>query len=223
MTESLPIISAFIIGLMGSAHCIGMCGGISSALSLSIPVGNNFRARQTAILLGYNLGRIVSYSLAGLLVGILFTLADFQSHALSWLPRLLAGLFMIAMGLYLTGWWHGLLKIEKLGRVLWKYIEPFGRKLMPANTPGKALLLGMIWGWLPCGLVYSTLILAAGQSSPITAALTMLSFGAGTIPAVLGVGYLSRQLNQLKSNKVFPILSGCAIIAFGIWTLPIPR
>ncbi len=223
MTETLPIISAFIIGLMGSAHCIGMCGGISSALSLSIPTGNNFRTRQTTILLCYNVGRIASYGIAGLLAGTLFTLANFQTHALSWIPRLLAGLFMIAMGLYLTGWWQGLVKVEKFGQILWKHIEPYGRKLMPAKTPSRAFLLGMVWGWLPCGLVYSTLILAAGQSSPGAAAMTMLSFGAGTIPAVLGVGYLSRQLNQLKNNKLFPILTGCAVIAFGIWTLPIPR
>jgi sulfite exporter TauE/SafE len=199
-----------------------MCGGISSALTLSLPTGKNFRLRQTIILLCYQIGRIMSYAFAGLLTGSLLSLASFEVNALSWIPRSLAGIFMILMGLYLTGWWRGLLKIEKAGQILWIRIEPYGRKMIPADTPGKALTLGAIWGWLPCGLVYSTLVMAAGQSSPLQSAVVMIFFGLGTVPAVMGVGYLSRQLNALKHSKLFPLISGSAIIIFGIWTLPLP-
>lgn len=222
MIESLPVLSAFFIGLLGSAHCLGMCGGISSALTLAIPTGKNFRLRQTRILLSYQLGRLTSYSVAGLLVGSIATIASFEGNEFTWIPRFLAGIFMIMMGLYLTGWWQGLVKVERVGQILWRHIEPFGKKIIPANTSIKALFLGMIWGWLPCGLVYSTLIMAAGQPSPINSSLVMLAFGIGTLPAVLSVGYLSKQLNLLKANKLFPLITGCAIILFGVWTLPIP-
>lgn len=170
MTELLPLLlSALVLGLLGGGHCIGMCGGLMGALTLAIPAEQ--RQRRLGLLLAYNLGRIASYGLAGLLIGAAgWTLA---SGPAATALRLLAGLLLIAMGLYLAGWWSGLTRIEGIGRLLWRRLEPLARRLLPVRNAPRALLLGALWGWLPCGLVYSTLLWAASQGDALDSALLM--------------------------------------------------
>ncbi len=136
------------------------------------------RSRRFRLLLAYNLGRILSYACAGLLIG-LAGWAVANSPAAMFL-RILAGLLLIAMGLYLAGWWSGLTRIESLGRGLWRHIQPVANRLLPVSNVPRALLLGALWGWLPCGLVYSTLLWSASQGNALDSALLMLAFGLGT-------------------------------------------
>ena len=162
MADLLPLlISALILGLLGGGHCLGMCGGLMGALTMAIPAEQ--RNRRLQLLLAYNIGRISSYALAGLLVGLAGWAIGNSPAAL--LLRALAGILLVCMGLYLAGWWSGLTRIEALGRHLWRHLQPLTRRLMPVTSVPQALFLGAIWGWLPCGLVYSSLLWAASQGS----------------------------------------------------------
>lgn len=220
MTELLPLLlSALVLGLLGGGHCIGMCGGLMGALTLAIPAEQ--RQRRLGLLLAYNLGRIASYGLAGLLIGAAgWTLA---SGPAATALRLLAGLLLIAMGLYLAGWWSGLTRIEGIGRLLWRRLEPLARRLLPVRNAPRALLLGALWGWLPCGLVYSTLLWAASQGDALDSALLMLAFGLGTLPVLLATGLAAERLTALLRRRGVRIAGGLLVILFGLWTLPGPH
>lgn len=210
--------SALGLGFLGGAHCIGMCGGIMAALSFAVP--NQSKAQRWKILLAYNAGRISSYVLIALLAGALVQLSA-GGHGLS-LLRIVAGALLIAMGLYLAGWWRGLTYLEKGGSYLWRYIQPLGKKLMPVKTVPQALLLGAVWGWLPCGLIYSALAFSAAQSASggaVQSAAIMLAFGLGTLPAVLASGVLAERIKNWMQNRNIRTLFALSIIAFGCWTV----
>jgi len=212
--------SAFIIGLLGSTHCLGMCGGISASLSMALPVGKGFRLRQSLMLLAFNSGRIASYALIAALVAVLSTTAADQWAQLATVLRSIAGLLLIVMGLSMGQWWQGIRYVERIGAPLWKHLSPITRRFLPVNHAGHALALGALWGWLPCGLVYSTLGWAALQPTVGSAALTMVFFGLGTLPSMLGTGYAASWISGLKSNKTFRKFTGVLLIFFGLWTLP---
>jgi hypothetical protein len=220
VTELLPLlVSALILGLLGGGHCIGMCGGLMGALTLAIPAEQ--RQRRLQLLLAYNLGRITSYGLAGLLLGAAgWALA---SGPAATVLRSIAGLLLIAMGLYLAGWWSGLTRIEGAGRLLWRHVEPLARRLLPVRDARRALLLGCLWGWLPCGLVYSTLLWAASQGNALDSALLMLAFGLGTLPVLLATGLAAERLTALLRRRGVRIAGGLLVILFGLWTLPGPH
>jgi hypothetical protein len=131
----------------------------------------------------------------------------------------MAGLLLIAMGLYLADWWRGLIYLERMGRYLWAYLQPLSKGLMPVSSARKALMLGVIWGWLPCGLVYSALAYAMAQAQPAAAAAVMLAFGLGTLPAVLASGFVVQQLAHLLQARHIRIAFALLIILFGLWTL----
>lgn len=215
MTELfVNLVSAFMLGLLGSGHCLGMCGGLMGALSLGAAPGKASRAR---VLLGYNLGRVSSYGMAGLFLG---GAGWALGGALGPLPlRLLAGALLVCMGCYLAGWWHGLLALERLGQGLWQHLRPFSSRLLPVRSVGSAWLLGALWGWLPCGLVYSTLAWAAAQGSAWRSASLMLAFGLGTLPLLLLSATASVQARRQLSGKRLRTAMGVLVIAFGSWTL----
>ncbi len=219
MLELAPLlVSALILGLLGGGHCLGMCGGLMGALTLAIP--KEQRSRRFRLLLAYNLGRILSYATAGLLIG-LAGWAVANSPAAMFM-RILAGLLLIAMGLYLAGWWSGLTRIESLGRGLWRYIQPVANRLLPVSSLPRALLLGALWGWLPCGLVYSTLLWSASQGNALDSALLMLAFGLGTWPVLLATGLAAERVTALLRKRSVRVAGGLLVILFGIWTLPGP-
>lgn len=215
MSEWMSLFTAFSMGLLSSAHCVGMCGGIMGALTMAIPA--EARQRRLQLLLSYNLGRIASYSFMGLLLGFLAGFLG-QLGAAYWL-RILAGLLMIAMGLYLANWWRGLTYLERLGRYLWVYIQPLGKSFLPVSSVPKALLLGAIWGWLPCGLVYSALVYAMAQAHASWSAAVMLAFGLGTLPTVLATGLAAQQLTRLLQKNKIRVGFALLVIAFGCWTI----
>ncbi len=215
MTE-LSIFYAVLLGLLGSAHCLGMCGGISSAIAMGI---NQQNRHPLVLLLSFNTGRIFSYAIAGGILGGLGWLIE--SPTVGLIMRTVAGLILILLGLYIARWWQAVTYIEGLGKHIWKYIQPFTRQLLPVSSVPKALLLGSLWGWLPCGLVYSTLIWSASAADWQTSAMLMAGFGLGTIPAMLVTGLLARQLQGFLQHRLTQATAGLCIIGFGIYTLPL--
>jgi len=213
------LISALILGLLGGGHCLGMCGGLMGALTLAIPPEQ--RGRRLQLLLAYNLGRILSYATAGLLFGLAGWAVASSPAAM--LLRIVAGLLLISMGLYLGGWWSGLTRIEALGRGLWRHIQPVASRLLPVSSLPRALLLGALWGWLPCGLVYSTLLWAASQGDALDSGLLMLAFGLGTWPVLLATGMAAERLTALLRRRGVRMAGGLLVILFGLWTLPGPH
>lgn len=220
MLELAPLlVSALILGLLGGGHCLGMCGGLMGALTLAIPPQQ--RGRRLQLLLAYNLGRILSYSAAGLLLGLAGWAV--RGSAAEVVMRSLAALLLIAMGLYLAGWWSGLTRIEALGRGLWRHIQPLTRRFMPVSSLPRALVLGGLWGWLPCGLVYSTLLWASSQGDARVSALLMLAFGLGTWPVLLATGLAAERISALLRQRGIRMAGGLLVILFGLWTLPGPH
>ena len=220
MADLAPLlISALILGLLGGGHCLGMCGGLMGALTLAIPPEQ--RGRRLQLLLAYNLGRILRYATAGLLFGLAGWAVASSPAAM--LLRIVAGLLLISMGLYLGGWWSGLTRIEALGRGLWRHIQPVASRLLPVSSLPRALLLGALWGWLPCGLVYSTLLWAASQGDALDSGLLMLAFGLGTWPVLLATGMAAERLTALLRRRGVRMAGGLLVILFGLWTLPGPH
>jgi uncharacterized protein len=211
--EIATLLSALLMGMIGSTHCVGMCGGIISTLS------TNFSGKTSKqsfwIQLFYNIGRITTYSFLGLLIGF------FSSKLMGMLPNphafsmKVSGIFFILLGLYISQLLNSFKYLESTGQKLWIKIEPFGRKYLPAQTPFDAWKLGLVWGWLPCGLVYSALALAMTQVNPLHSALTMLVFGLGTLPTLLLIGHFAQNLKAILQNKTFRLSLGLLLIVYG--------
>jgi len=196
-----------------------MCGSIIGTLTLSLsPDIRNNKVLLLPYVLNYNLGRITSYTVAGGLAGLIGVLmimpfGEIHGHRIL---QLLSALVMMSAGLYIAGWFPRFAYIEKMGTRFWKKIEPFGRKLIPVKTHTQAYLFGMVWGWLPCGLVYSALTLAATAGDVAKSALLMLAFGAGTLPAVMGVGIMTNILTRLSRTERFKQLIGLFMIVLAL-------
>lgn len=221
MLDSM-ILVAFAIGLLSTLHCIGMCGGIMGALSVALPQSTRAQpARLFGFLAAYNLGRVFSYTVAGALAGSLgLTLVRGSgSVEVGLVLRLAAALLMFLAGLNLAGWLPVVGRLERLGAPLWRRLEPAARRLVPVRTPGRAALYGAIWGWLPCGLVYTMLGVAAGQATVAGGAATMAAFGAGTLPTLLATGLFAGRLSRLGRRPLLQRLGGMAVAGVGLATL----
>jgi len=218
MPVDLTFGAALIVGLLGSSHCLGMCGGIVSALNMGVTDSLGTRPKSIFVYqLAYNMGRIGSYLLVGLAAGSLGAgLAELGLTPLA--GRLLAAFFMIALGLYLANWWRGLALLEKLGARLWRHLQPLGQRLFPIQNPWQAFLLGAVWGWLPCGLVYAVVAWSLTTASSVDAALLMLGFGLGTLPAMLLAGNAFNYLKQWVKAPLIRRSAGLVIMAFGIYS-----
>jgi hypothetical protein len=225
MDDPVSLSSAFLLGFFSTMHCIGMCGGIIGALSLSLPIEiRNNKPKLFTFVLSYNIGRLLSYSVAGLIAGavgtsVLQSAGLDQGHAIL---RIIGVSMMVAIGLYLTGWLPQLASVEKMGIPVWKRIEPIGRKLVPVASIPKALAYGLIWGWLPCGLVYFVLIWALTAGDAINGALTMLAFGLGTLPTLITAGFMTSWITRFAHSTRARQLVGLLIIAMAIGSLFIP-
>lgn len=216
---NLDFYAAFLIGLMGAGHCIGMCGGVAAAITIGMPE-NTKNSKRWIYLLNYNLGRLVAYTVAGAIIGaMLASVATINgSNSPLIFMRFLAAIMMIILALYIGQWWFGLNKLERIGQVAWRYISPLATSFLPLKSPIKALPFGFLWGWLPCGLVYSTLTWAAVSGSALNGAIVMLAFGLGTLPAMLAVGGFATQLKVWLKNLYFRRISALLLMAYGIQT-----
>jgi hypothetical protein len=214
MTE-LSFFAAFLIGLAGSVHCVAMCGGIVSALSFAIPSNKTVFPYALA----YNLGRISSYCLAGALTGLLGQLVTQQSPTGLRVLEFISASFLLLLACYIGGWWKGLVHVERLGKYLWKYLSPLAKTLVPFNTPFHALPYGMIWGWLPCGLVYSSLTWALASGSALKGASIMLGFGLGTLPVMLLMALGIKQVSSLVRHPVFKQAIAFCLLVYALLLL----
>ncbi len=221
--DNSPYLVAFITGLVGGVHCVGMCGGIVGMLSFGQQP--NSRKQSTlhyiSLLFGYNIGRIAGYISAGAIVGALGAsiLSLSELNQSKQILSILAAVFMVLLGLYLAGFWNALTKVEAIGAKLWKFIEPLSRRFIPVNTIGRAIPLGFLWGWLPCGLVYTILIMSLSAGSALEGALLMLAFGLGTLPNLLAMGVIANKLVKWTRNPTVRLIAGLLVIGMGVITL----
>lgn len=211
----LTLSAAFVMGVAGSVHCLAMCGGISGALgmrtrALTSPVRASLHAAT------YQLGRLTSYGAAGAIVGassgLFRTMFDLSRLAL--LARIAGGLVVIAVAAGVLFNWRPQARLERLGAHLWRRMAPLARRFPSTGLRG-ALLLGMLWGWLPCGFVYSMLLFAALSGGAAQSAAMMVSFGLGTAPAVLGAGVLSHRLWRMTVAPGMNKAAGWLLLVFG--------
>lgn len=233
--SAAQLLPVFLVGLAGSIHCVGMCGGIVGALSASaskasmapravIPIVAVDPAPASALarVLAYNTGRIGSYMLAGAIAGGLAggaqSLANLAGVQLGF--YWLANLMLVALGLHLMNAWRGLAWLEQGGRVLWQRAQPtlapMMKTLLPADRPHQALALGALWGWLPCGMVYSVLLTAMLSGDALDGAAVMLAFGLGTLPMLVGLGLLGARVQRAMRRPALRIICGMAVLAFGL-------
>jgi sulfite exporter TauE/SafE len=210
-------ISAFIMGLMSSVHCFGMCGGISAAFGVSTTQQSTIQ--RLSRLFAYNTGRITCYVLLGALFGGFSQFFTAQFHLLMMPLRVFAGLMLIAMACYVAQWWMGITVFEQAGKGLWKIVQPFTLTLMPVDRISTAYLFGLLWGLLPCGLIYGMLVWTSASGGAPTAALLMLGFGLGTLPAMVATGFGAAQFNAVFQNRQLRLFSALLLMAFGIWTI----
>ena len=208
------LVAIFLLGLLGGVHCAGMCGGVVSALSMQAD------AQRWPLQLAYNSGRIASYGVAGALAGSLGGLGLLFNQVLpiQLALYLAANLMLVALGLSLAGI-PLLAGIERVGQHLWRHLQPWTTKLIPANTLPRAFGLGLAWGWLPCGLVYSMLTLALLSGSAARGAAWMLVFGLGTLPNLLLAGMLLHRLRVFSANRAVRASAAVVVLGFGIWGL----
>ncbi len=239
---SLDIFSAFIIGLLGSGHCIAMCGGITTMLTSAIGKSSNPAYTNTStqgdiavnvsshqpscspetsrlnLVFFYHLGRIGSYCLIGAIVGFTGSIAAKNIGLPLAGLRLVAAVFLILLGLYIGQWLLWLNRIEALGKGLWGYLSPMAKHVIPVNNSKKALGLGALWGWLPCGLVYSTLTWALASGNSLTGATIMLFFGLGTLPALIALSLGIGSIKKLLVNSNFRKIMAISLITYGIYS-----
>lgn len=222
MSSLGPLLTAFLMGLLGGVHCVGMCAGIVGTLTLGLSreVRGSF-ALMFPYQLAFNGGRIAGYAVAGAVMGALGTLIV-QVMPVQYAQRALYGvaaLFMVLLGLYLGGWWRGLERLERLGSGFWRRLEPLGRRLLPIRTPLQALWLGFVWAWIPCGLVYTALIWSISAGGAGQGALIMLAFGLGTLPNLLGMGMLAGAAARFADQVWIRRAAGLLVLGFGLFAL----
>lgn len=214
MIDPVLLLAACLTGLAGAGHCAGMCGGIAGALSHAVPP----HARALPVTVAYSVGRVGTYSLLGGVVGGAAMLLAPRDAGLAMLvARLLTGAVLLAMGLYLLGIARWMSWLEAAGAKVWRHLSPLARQLVPVTSLPRALALGGLWGFLPCGLVYGALLYSATSGSALAGALTMLAFGAGTLPAVLGMGLAAHWL--AGHARTLRRWSGLLMLLYAAWTI----
>ncbi len=239
--ESIALLPIFVIGLLGGVHCVGMCGGIVSAFSIATPGRRPFPVAVTAApanppagsasspgflaaaadsgmrVLAFNAGRIGSYAIAGTLAGLLGSVpALINVAAVQTAAYWLANAMLVALGLTLMNAWHGLARVEQAGQLVWRRVQPAIRHFLPVQHAWQALALGSLWGWVPCGMVYSVLMTALLTGSAAQGALVMLAFGLGTLPLLFSIGVAGTAMQSFLQRPRVRLAAGALVLAFGV-------
>lgn len=226
---SISLLPIFLIGLLGGVHCVGMCGGIVSAFAVATPRRSfplpvsaagglpSAVADSGARVLAFNAGRIGSYAVAGALAGLLGSIPTLINvAAVQTAAYWLASLMLVLLGLTLMNVWHGLARVESAGRVIWRRVQPLTRRLLPVQNPVQALALGALWGWVPCGMVYSVLMTALLTGSAAHGALVMAAFGLGTLPLLFTMGVAGMSVQPFLQRPAVRNAAGLLVLAFGV-------
>ena len=217
MSGALTFGAAMLLGLAASGHCLLMCGGISAALGMATAKDSQGRARPL-YLLSYQLGRITSYALAGLLFagvfGYFISLLDIE--AVRRTLRVLAAIALLLAALVAFGGMRD--PGARLGRLIWPKVAPLGRRFFPVTTWPRAFAFGMVWGWMPCGFVYSVLLIATLQMDATVGALTMAAFGVGTVPALLVTAFGAQRLQWVVTRPATRVVAGIVLLLSAVLT-----
>ena len=209
----LALLAALLAGLAGSTHCAVMCGGIATGFSSMGP-------RDLRYVLQPNLGRVLGYTVAGAIAGgigggvVAVARADWLGPVL----RVSVGLALVVAALRLLDGTGRLAFLARAGGGLWDWLKPLQRRLLPADSAGKRIALGMLWGWLPCGLSTSLLAVAWLQARPLDGALTMAAFGLGTLPMMLPLSWSGARLGGWLQGRRFRTAAGAVVLAAGLLT-----
>ena len=217
MNGDITLLTLFLLGFFGGGHCVGMCGGLSSAFALQLPPGLN----RASLIVLLNLGRISSYVFIGLLVGAIGQIGISLDQT-RWLQNGLyfsANLLLLFLGLYLAGISSLATRIESIGRPVWKRLNPLLNRLLPIQSVPACFGVGMLWGWLPCGLVYSASLYALGSGNALEGGLYMLAFALGTLPNLLAMGLFAAQLKNFLQRKTVRLAAGLLVAAWALWRL----
>ncbi len=221
MIDQYPqLIAALTAGLLGSAHCFAMCSGISGLIAVNSSV--NALSTQLPLAVAYNTGRVISYAFLGAIVAALGAAVFSNIPSAVGPVRIIGGLIIVLLGVQIAFDVRLLGPLEQAGSALWKKIAPAAKLLVPVRSILGALALGLLWGWLPCGLVYSMLLLAAASGSATDGALVMTFFGLGTLPAMILTGVGTLQLSRLTRNSSVRSAAGLLLIVLGALTLAAP-
>jgi len=219
MLETATFLSALVVGLIGTGHCAGMCGGIAGFLSIgteSLPPGSRLMR-----VFAYNAGRIASYTAAGALAGAAG--ASVGGLLPPGIARQVAmgvsAAFMIMLALYMVGRGGLLVQLEQLGGRLWRRLKPLGLRLLPTRNAGQAFTLGLVWGWLPCGLVYTALAWSLASGNAVRGAILMLGFGLGTLPGLMTMGMAGSWLLAWRERPLVRYAAGLVLVGFAVTTL----
>ncbi|MBJ7549504.1 sulfite exporter TauE/SafE family protein [Marinomonas ostreistagni] len=209
--------SGLVIGLAGAGHCLGMCGGLASMLSMG---GNS----KPSWLIFYNIGRGFSYITFTVIISsaLYFGLTEYYTEAMEPL-RTIAGIILILMGLYICGASKLILKIEKSGRFIWQWVQPLAKSFLPIQSSKQAFVAGMLWGWLPCGLVYSTVLWSVSLGSVTLSMAAILGFVIGTMPSMFLAGMFSQQIKNAWNRYHLKWIFGLSIILYGAYSIPIVK
>ena len=215
--NDLSYLTLFLLGFFGGGHCLAMCGGLSSAFALQLPPHIN---RLWLIVL-MNLGRIASYTAIGLIVGALgqFGISLDQTRGVQTALFFAANILLLLLGLYLAGLSDLVRHIEGAGKPIWKRLNPLLNRLLPIKSVPACFAVGLLWGWLPCGLVYSASLYALGSGSALHGGLLMLCFALGTLPNLLAFGWFAGQLKTLLQNRRVRLFAGLSVCAWALWQL----
>jgi sulfite exporter TauE/SafE len=205
--------AAFLAGLAGGVHCAAMCGPIVACTAACAGAPGRWRRA-----LAYNAGRILSYSAAGALAGA------FGSTALALrggvpaqaVMAALAGVAMLVLAAHLAGWTPVTRRLEAAGGAIWRRIQPYSRRLLPADTPARAFALGTLWGWLPCGMVYAAAATAIATARPAQGALVMLAFGLGTVPNLIAIAFAAGRLKRALHLRLVRSGAAAVVAGFGV-------
>lgn len=212
---SVSLFTLFLAGLLGGGHCVGMCGGIVTAFSLHLP-----HKRRWQYLLGLNSGRLLGYLFIGMLMGTLG--AGLYWGSVFFVQSVLQGfaaIILLLLGLYIAGLSTGITHFEKIGIPVWRRIQPLLKHYLPLRHWWQTLPAGFLWGWLPCGLVYTAAITAMASGSWWRGALCMLAFGLGTLPNLLLMGTFASQLKYYWKQRVVRLFCGLLIVFFAVMEL----
>jgi len=216
MPEEFLLPAAFIAGFFGSAHCVGMCGAIVVLFEQQADVSAGWPHR-----VGYNAGRFGFYALLGSIAGaggaVITKVAGVNTGLI--VLRLIAGALVIAIGLNLLFNWSATRFLEQAGSSIWRRLSPLAKHILPVSTLPRAFAAGLLWGALPCGLVYSAVALAATTGSPVGGVLTMAAFWTGTLPAMLLAGASAARMNQWRSSRTFRLIAGVTMLVIGLLAL----
>ena len=211
MSGGLTLGAALLLGFAASGHCLVMCGGISSALGLATAKSADGRA-SASLLVAYQVGRMVSYAIAGAIVGgaLGFVVAWLDADAVRQGLRALSAAALLVAALVAFG------TLRDPGARI-------GRRLLPVTNVGRALGFGMVWGWMPCGFAYTVMVIAALEADALRSAATMLAFGIGTAPAMIAVAYGAQRASRFAASGTARRVAGTVLVGSAALTLLAPQ